>query len=110
MTPVLLLLILAVAQYAMWQLGRELAQQAAHRGAAAARLQGGSDAGGRGEAIQAIAAQGPNLVGAPTVTVSRTATVVRVEVRGSAASVVPFLTLPIDAVSESPIEQIRTGP
>ena len=112
-TPVLLLLIMAVAQFAAWEQGREVGETAAERGALAARVLTGTDAQGRSAAQAALLGLGPSLIRGPEVTVSRTATSVRVEIRGIAQSVVPFLSLPVDAVSEAPIERATapgTGP
>jgi hypothetical protein len=41
----------------------------------------------------------------PTVTVTRAGDVVRVEVSGTAEQVVPFLSLPVTAVVNGPVER-----
>jgi Flp pilus assembly protein TadG len=103
-TPVLLLLITLVVQFALWQNGVGVAQAAAQQGLAAARVQGGTDAAGAEEANHVLTVVGGAVVVNPQVTVTRTAGSVQVEVVGHAEQVVPFLQLPIEAHFSGPIE------
>jgi TadE-like protein len=106
-TPLLVLLVLLVVQFALWQHGAHVAAAAAQEGARAARLEGGSAAAGRAEAADFLAALAPSLVRDPQVTVRRDQATARVEVRGTAEAVVPWLRLPIRAAVEAPVERFR---
>jgi Flp pilus assembly protein TadG len=104
-TPLLMLLFLLVVQFALWQHAEHIAEAAAQRGAQSARLQGGTDAQGYADAQSATSQLGANLLVNPTVTVTRAGDVVRVEVSGTAEQVVPFLSLPVTAVVNGPVER-----
>lgn len=106
-TPLLLLLVLLVVQFALWQHGAHVATAAAQEGARAARLEGGSAAAGRAEAADFLATLAPTLVRDPRVTARRDLATARVEVRGTAEAVVPWLRLPIRAAVEAPVERFR---
>jgi hypothetical protein len=103
-TPLLLLL---VVQFALWQHGAHVATAAAQEGARAARMEGGSAAAGRAEAADFLATLAPTLVRDPRVTARRDLATARVEVRGTAEAVVPWLRLPIRAAVEAPVERFR---
>src|SRR6202790_4488878 len=104
-TPLLMLLFLLVVQFALWQHAAHIAEAAAQRGAQSARLQGGTDAQGYADAQSATSQLGANLLINPTVTVTRAGDVVRVEVSGTAEQVGPFLSLPVTAVVNGPVER-----
>jgi Flp pilus assembly protein TadG len=104
-TPVLLLLVMFVVQFALWQHAQHIAEAAAQRGAQTARVAGGSNTQGQQAAQTAVAQLGGSLLTDPSVTVSRSRGVVTVEVAGTAESVVPFLSLPVHAVVQGPVER-----
>jgi Flp pilus assembly protein TadG len=104
-TPLLMLLFLLVVQFALWQHAVHIAEAAAQRGAQSARLQGGTNAQGYADAQSATSQLGANLLVNPMVTVTRAGDVVRVEVSGTAEPVVPFLSLPVTAVVNGPVER-----
>lgn len=104
-TPVLLLLVMLVVQFALWEHAQHIAEAAAQRGAETARVERGSDAAGRAMAQTAVAQLGGSLLVDPVVSVSRSGDVVTVDVTGSAAAVVPFLSLPVRAVAVGPVER-----
>jgi Flp pilus assembly protein TadG len=106
-TPLLLLLVLLVVQFALWQHGANAATAAAQEGARAARLDGGSAAAGRAKAADFLHALAPTLVRGARVTARRDQATARVEVTGTAEAVVPGLRLPIRAVAEAPVERFR---
>ncbi len=106
-TPVLLLLIMAIVQFGLWYHGSHVALAAAQEGARAARLEGGSHQAGTARARSFLAGLGREVVGRPQVEAERDRARARVEVRGSAVAVVPGLHLPIRAVSEGPVERFR---
>ena len=94
-TPLLMLLVLLVVQFALWQHAQHIAEAAAQRGSEVARLEGGSDDQGYAVAQSATAQLGANLLLHPSVSVTRAANLVRVEVSGTAEAVLPFLALPV---------------
>lgn len=105
-TPVLLLLIMAVVQFALWQHGVHVAEAAAQEGCSAARVQNGTNAAGESEAQHVLNVIGGPLIVGPIVNVSRSAVSVTVHVAGSAEQVVPVLQLPITATCSAPIEPV----
>ena len=111
-TPLLLLLVLGVIQFALWAHAEHVVTAAAQEGARAARLQGGTAAAGQTEAQTFLAQLGGHVVREPSVIAQRDARVVRVEVEGTAEAVIPFLRLPVRAVSTGPVEAFTppTGP
>jgi Flp pilus assembly protein TadG len=104
-TPVLLLLVMLVVQFALWQHAQHIAEAAAQRGAQTARIEGGTDAQGQAAAQNAASQLGGAVLADPRISVSRNGNVVRVDVTGSAESVVPFLSLPVRAVAQGPVER-----
>lgn len=104
-TPVLLLLFLAVVQFALWQHAQHVAEAAAQRGAESARVEGGTNAQGQGVTQSAIQQIGGGLLLSPSVSVSRSAGVVTVHVSGTAQQVVPFLSLGVSATAQGPVER-----
>lgn len=106
-TPVLLLLLMLIMQFALWYHGSHVATAAAQEGARAARVEGGSGTAGASRAERFLASLGREVVGEPQVLAARDGSrgVARVEIRGKAVPVVPGLRLPIRAVSESPLER-----
>jgi Flp pilus assembly protein TadG len=109
-TPLLLLLVLAVVQFALWQHAVHVADAAAQEGARAARLEGGTVAAGQAKAEQMLGQLGRTTVLDPHVTVRRDAEHARVEVHGYASAVLPFLRLPVSASSDGPVERFRPAP
>lgn len=106
-TPLLLLLVLAIIQFALWQHAVHVADAAAQEGARSARLEGGSTAAGQARAEELLGRLGRTTVVEPQVTVRRDSERARVDVRGHAPSVLPFLRLPVLASSEGPLERFR---
>ena len=100
-----MLLVLVVVQVALWQHAEHIAEAAAQRGAQTARLEGGTDSEGAAAAQSATAQLGANLILGPRVSVSRAAGTVHVEVSGSAEAAVPFLSLPVQATADGPVER-----
>ncbi|MEV8440081.1 TadE/TadG family type IV pilus assembly protein [Actinosynnema sp. NPDC051121] len=104
-TPLLLLMLLAIVQFALWSHATHIAQAAASQGLAVARSQNGTAAAGTSSARQLLdqLASGP-LTGS-TVASDRNATSASVRVSGTATSVVPFLSLPVHAEAVGPVER-----
>ena len=106
-TPLLLLLILGVIQFALWQHATHVAEAAAQQGLAAGRVEGGTDATGRTETDAVLAQLG--VLSDSRVAINRTADMTTVTVTGEAPSVLPFVHLPVRAVARGPSERFRSS-
>ena len=106
-TPLLLLLVLLVVQFALWQHAIHIADAAAQEGARAARLEGGTAADGAARARVFLAQLSPTILVHPDVVARRNADTARVEITGQALMVVPCLRLPVRSVSQGAVEVFR---
>jgi Flp pilus assembly protein TadG len=104
-TPLLMLLLMGIVQFAVWSHASHVAQAAAAQGLAAARVTDGTPADGHTAATEFLAqlADGPLQDG--TVDVTRDPATVTVRISGTAAQVVPFLQLPVHAEAAGPVER-----
>ncbi len=107
LTPLLMICVLVVVQFALWQHARQVLLAAAQEGARAARAQGGTAEDGRARAVELIEQIGPDLVASPSVTVDRGLDIVSVRVRAQAVNIVPGLPLRVTATSAGPVERFR---
>jgi Flp pilus assembly protein TadG len=107
LTPVLLFLVMLVIQFGLWFHAQHVARAAAEEGARAARAEAGSADAGRDRAEAFLDQAGPTIITDRTVTATRNADVVTVEVRGHSVNVVPGFTLTIEASASSPVERFR---
>jgi len=105
--PLLMLLILLVIQFAVWEHAEAIAHATAEEALAAARVQGGTAAGGQQRAAQVISQIGTGVLTGPQVSVALTAADVTVRVTGTAERVLPFpgLTFPVTATVTGPVER-----
>lgn len=103
--PTLLLLLLVIAQFAIWNHATHVAQTAASQALAVARTQGASTADGQARAGAVVAQLGGGPLRDPHTVVTQSPTQSTVEVTGSAARVVPFLDLPVRARAVGPRER-----
>jgi Flp pilus assembly protein TadG len=103
-TPLLLLMLLLIVQFAVWSQATHIAQAAAAQGLAAARVQNGTTAAGHAQAQHLLdqLARGP--LATSQVAVQRSATTASVEITGHAASVIPFVHLSVHADASGPVE------
>lgn len=109
-TPLLLLMLMAIVQFAVWSHAEHVAQAAASQALAAARVEDGTAATGTVQARRLLDELAGGPLREPEVDVDRTATQVTVRIRGVATSVVPFLTLPVHAEAAGPVERfVVTG-
>jgi Flp pilus assembly protein TadG len=106
-TPVVLLLVMLVIEFALWQHAQHIAETAAQSGAETARVESGTDSQGRAMAQTAIAQLGASLLVDPAVTISRRGGIVTVNVSGTAPGLVPFLSLPVHATAAGPVERFQ---
>ena len=107
-TPLLLLLILAVVQFALWQHATHVAQAVAQQGLAAGRVQNGSDQAATGQATALLDQLGSGVLVDSHVTAARQADTTTVVVTGRAEGILPFLTLPVRSVAVGPTERWTT--
>jgi len=103
--PVLMLMILFIVQAAVWMHATHVAQAAATRALDAGAAYGGSAAQGQSAGNQTLAALGSGVLKDPQVTVTRTATDVRVDITGTAATVVPGIRWRVHATAAGPAER-----
>jgi Flp pilus assembly protein TadG len=110
--PFLMLLILLIAQFAVWEQASAIAQATAQEALAAARVQGGTSADGQQRAAQVLAQIGSPVLTGTKVTVTRTAATVTVEVTGTAEQVLPLqgLSFPVMATAAGPVERFIPDP
>jgi Flp pilus assembly protein TadG len=103
--PLLLLMVMFIIQAGVWMHATHVAQAAATRAAASAAAYNSSAADGQSTGTQTAAALGSGVLIDPRVSVTRTATEVRVEVDGVAETVVPGIHWRVQAVVVRPVEQ-----
>ena len=109
-TPLLLLMIMLIVQFALWQHAEHVAEAAAQQGVTSARLDGATDTDGQTSAQSALDTFSHSIVVDPVVSVSRTATTVQVAIDGHVETIVPGLSLPVHVTADGPIERfIPTG-
>ncbi|GIF04649.1 TadE family protein [Actinoplanes siamensis] len=108
--PLLLFMIMMIFQAGVWMHATHVAQAAASRAANTAAAYQSSAGAGQGAGSDALTAIGSGVLRNPSVSVTRTATEVRVEVRGRAATVVPGMSWGVRAVVVRPVERWVTDP
>ncbi len=104
-TPLLLLLLLVIIQFALWSHATHIAQAAASQGLATARIQNGTAAAGTASARQILDQFAGGPLTGTAVTTDRGPASASVRISGTASSVVPFLTLPVHAEAAGPVER-----
>ena len=103
-TPLLLLLILGVVQFALWEHATGVAEAAAQQGLSVARLQGETAQAGSAETTGVLDQLGTGMLLAPKVAVTRAAATTTVVVSGQAESILGIFTLPVRATAAGPTE------
>lgn len=103
--PLLLLIVMFVIQAGVFMHATHVAQSAATRTANAAAGYQSSAAAGRDAGEQTLAAIGDGVLKDPSVSVTRTATEVRTEITGTAATVVPGVRWTVRATVVRPVER-----
>lgn len=106
--PALLLLLLVIAQFAIWAHASHIAQTAASQALSATRVQGASSTDGHAQAGSVLAQLGSGPLHDPRASVIRGPEESTVEITGHAARVVPFLDLPVHARAVGPSERFVT--
>lgn len=105
-TPLLLLLIMGVIQFALWEHATHVADAAAQQALSVGRLQGESAAAGQAEGQAVLTQVGSGVLTASQVTATKTATITTVVVTGRAASIIGLFALPVRAVASGPSEAL----
>jgi Flp pilus assembly protein TadG len=103
--PLVLLILMFIIQAGVWMHATHVAQAAATRAASAAAAYNSSTAAGQTAGEQTLTAVGGGVLVGATVTVTRTATQVRVEIHATAETVVPGVHWPVTAVVVRPVER-----
>ena len=106
-TPLLLFLIMAIVQFALWQHANHVARTVAQQSVAAARVDGASASTGQDEAHAILAQIGTKELRNAQVTTTRDDDTTTVTVTGESSSVLPFFHLPVRAVATGPTERFR---
>lgn len=104
--PAVLAIVWLSLQTGLWMFARQVALSAAEQGAQAARSQPVSTARANTAAAGFMAAAGRGLVTDPAVTASITGGSMRVQVTGTAISLLPGVTFTIHQESVQPLERI----
>jgi len=103
-TPLLLLLIMSVVQFAIWEHATHVADAVAQQGLAVGRLQGGTAAAGKAEAQNVLNQLGSGVLVSPDITATKTAATTTVVVTGRAEGIVGLFSLPVKATAAGPSE------
>ena len=103
-TPLLLLLIMGVIQFALWQHAEHIASAVAQQGVAVGRLQGETAAAGKNEAQSVLDQLGSTVLVGSNITATRTNVTTTVTVTGHAESIIGLFSLPVKAVAAGPTE------
>lgn len=103
--PALLFLLMLIVQFGLLFHARNIAEEAAQEGVAAARRFDGTTADAQASALQLLAAVGDGTLKDRDVDASRTNAVATVTVTGKVVSVVPGLALDVSESASGPVEQ-----
>jgi hypothetical protein len=107
--PVIMVVLLAVVQFALWAHAAQVVQLAASEGDRVARSMGGGSAAGVGQAQSVLRGPGSDVATSVVVVDIMPGDTVRVSVTGRATSVFPGLSLPVSAVQVGPIQEFRAS-
>lgn len=108
-TPLLLLLIMGVIQFALWEHAEHVAAAVAQQGVAVGRLQGESAQAGEQQAQTVLDQLGSSVLTGAKVVATRTNLATTVTVTGHAESIVGLFTLPVRATASGPTETYSYG-
>ena len=106
-TPVLLLLIMSVIQFALWYHAAGVAHAAAQEGARAASAVGASVSDGQNTAQRFVDQLGPTILNDTHISTNRYFDTANVRVDATAIALIPGLRLPIKAEVSNPVERFR---
>ncbi|MBB5155920.1 Flp pilus assembly protein TadG [Saccharopolyspora phatthalungensis] len=106
-TPLLLIMLLAIVQFALWSHATHIAQAAASQGLAAARVQAGTAADGSAQTQQVLDQLGRGPLTNTHIAATRDTDAASIRVTGDASAVIPLLALPVHAEAAGPVERFR---
>lgn len=106
--PVVLLLVLLIVQFGLWQHARQVAVAAAQEGLAVVQVPAGTAEAGKARAEVFLADAGG--VREATVVAQRTDVSARVEVLGTAPAIVAGVAIPVRGLAEGPVERFIPEP
>ncbi|WP_418153403.1 TadE family protein [Actinoalloteichus caeruleus] len=107
-TPLLMFVLLVIVQAGLWSHATHLAQAAASRGLAAARVHHGTAQQGHDEAARLLDALGSASLTDIRIDIDRGPDTASAHITGHASSVVPGLKLPVRATTSGPVERLTT--
>jgi Flp pilus assembly protein TadG len=105
-TPLLMVLLMAAVQFAIWQHAAHMARAAANEGVQTARAYGSSADAGKADTTTILTSLSSNVLKDPQVSASRTTTTASVTVAGRATPVIPGLSLPVTVTVTAPVERV----
>lgn len=103
--PLLFLLFLMIAQFALYMHAAHIAQATAAQGLSATRVLDGSAGAGAAAGQRTLAQLGSRTLHGATVSAQRGPEQASVQVQGKAVSVVPFMSLTVRAEAVGPVEK-----
>lgn len=103
--PVMIIFTMLVVQYALLWHGRHVAEAAAQHAVRAARSYESTAASGQDAAARYLTQVAPHLLTTPTVTTTRTASTVTVQVHARVLSVVPLVDFDVAQTASGPVER-----
>jgi Flp pilus assembly protein TadG len=104
-TPLLLFMVMAVMQFALWSHATHIAQAAAAQGLATARAQDATAAQGAAAARHLLDQLGHGLLTDARIDAARSGEAVVIRVSGDTTAVIPLLHLPVHAEATGPVER-----
>ena len=103
----MMLIFLLIIQFALWAHAAQVTQLAASAGDRVARSQGGGTVAGLAQAEAVTREPDSGLANALVSAEMLPGDLVRITVSGSAASIIPGLSLPVSAAQSGPIQEFR---
>jgi TadE-like protein len=104
-TPLLLFMVMAIVQFALWSHATHIAQAAAAHGLAAARVQDATAAQGDAAARHLLDQLGHGPLSHAWIDAARSGDAVSVRVSGDTTAVIPLLHLRVHAEATGPVEK-----
>lgn len=103
--PLLMLILIAITQFALWSYATQIAQAAAASGLAATRVHTGTEATGENRALEVVTELGPGPLRDVDVVVIRTDEQTRIDVTGHATTLIPFLRMSVRGNAVGAVER-----
>ena len=107
--PLLLLLILTIAQFALYMHATHIAQAAASEALSTARVSRGTAAAGTVEGNRILTQLGDGPLRGTQVDVKRDDSQASVRITGNVTNVLPFMTFTVHAEAVGPVERFRAS-